>query len=129
MSSLSFVWGAFRFDPANAPMIAQLVRLRGFQVPLGLQRGHASRPGRRHRLTVREVLHVTGREDSGNAGLRRSGLHLDVAVRQSLDLALEDLRVRLMTDRHEETVHGTLLERAGLEVLQAHARDFAALDV
>src|SRR5207245_4318274 len=54
---------------------------------------------------------------------------LDVLVGQELDLATEDLRVRLMSDRDEEAVDRTLVERPGLEVLHAHAGDLALVDV
>src|SRR5437667_6421331 len=116
-------WGALPGPPSKSMWLGCL------QVALGLQRGHASGPGRRHRLTVREVLHVTRGEHTGHAGLRGPGLHLDVAVRQQLDLAPEDLGVRLMADRDEEAVDRALMERLGLDVLQAHGRDLALVHV
>src|SRR2546428_9338974 len=77
---------------------APLVRLRGLEVALGLERGHAARAGGRDRLAVCEVLDVARREDAGHAGLCGSRLHFDVVVRQQLDLAAKELRVRLASD-------------------------------
>src|SRR5262247_2893130 len=110
-------------------MIAHLTAFRGLEVALGLERGHAAAAGRRHRLSKREVLDVARREDARYAGLRAPRLDLDVAVRQQLDLAAEDLRVGLMTDRDEEPVDGPLRLGPGLHVLQTHGRDLAQLDV
>src|SRR5882672_5093802 len=130
MASLSF--RASTFAPilsAVAHMIQQLARQRGLQVALGLERGHAARGGRGYGLTVDMVLGVAGSEDARHRGLGRARDDLDVLVGQELDLAAEDLRVRLMPDRDEEAVDRTLVERARLEVLHAHARDLALADV
>src|SRR5207247_2164046 len=105
------------------------VRLVGFQMPLGLERRHAAGPGGRHGLAIDVVLDVARREDARHARLGRPGFHLDVAVRQERDLAPENLRVRLVTDRDEEAAHLTVRERPGLEVPQTHGRDLATLDV
>src|SRR5262249_42350862 len=110
-------------------MIAHLTAFRGLEVALGLERGHASAAGRRDRLSKREVLDVARCEDARYAGRSTPRLDLDVAVRQQLDLAAEDLRVGLMTDRDEETVDGPLRLGPGLHVLQAHRRDLALLNV
>src|SRR5499425_560061 len=110
-------------------MITHLAGFRGLEVALGLERGDAAASGRRDRLAKREILDVARCEDAGHARLRAPWLDLDVAVWQQLELATEDLRVGLVTDRHEEPVDGPLFLRPGLHVLQPHGRDLAALDV
>src|SRR5262250_620205 len=99
---------------AYAAMIHELSRLRGFQVPLGLERGHAAGGGGRHRLAVDVVLDVPRGENTGHRRLCRPRDDLNVVIGQELDLPAEDLRVRTMADRDEETVDGTLVESAGL---------------
>src|SRR6266542_2797507 len=129
MMSLSLWWQVCVRTLPDAPIIQQLARLRGLQVALGLERGHAARRGRGHGLTVDMILGVACGEDARHRGLGRARDDLYVLVRQELDLAAEDLRVRLMPDRDEEAVDRTLVERARLEVLHAHARDLALADV
>src|SRR6266542_1334332 len=128
MMSLSLWWQVCVRTLPDAPIIQQLARLRGLQVALGLERGHAARRGRGHGLTVDMILGVACGEDARHRGLGRARDDLDVLVRQELDLAAEDLRVRLMPDRDEEAVDRTLVERARLEGLHAHARDLAMSD-
>src|SRR5207244_6832763 len=100
-------------SPGNSPTESARVRLGGFQVPLGLERGHAAGPRRRDRLAVDVVLAVARRENALHGRLGRPGLRLDVALRQERELAPENLRVRLVTDRDEEAVHLTVRERPG----------------
>src|SRR2546427_2724176 len=126
MSSLSLSGSGFSFPQA---MIHELARLRALQVALGLERGHAAGAGGGHRLAVDVILNVPGGEDTGHRRLRRPRDDLDVVVGQEVDLAANDLGVRTMPDRDEETVDGTLVEGAGLEVLEADRGDLAPLDV
>src|SRR5215470_6185237 len=93
-----------------AAMIHELSRLRGFQVPLGLERGHAAGGGGSHRLAVDVVLDVPRGEHTGNRRLCRPRDDFDVVIGQELDLLAEDLGVRTMTDRNEETVDRTFVE-------------------
>ena len=74
--------------------------------PLGLEGGHASGSSRGDGLLVPLVLHVSGREHTHHARLRRSGDGEDVAVRVGLDLLHEEGRGRDVTDGVEESVDG-----------------------
>src|SRR6266850_496934 len=118
----------FARSPRRA-MIAHLAGFRGLQVALSLERRHAAGAGGRHRLAIREVLDVARGEDAGDTGLGASRRDLDVTVRQQLELAAEDLGVRLVTDRDEQPVDGPLFPGTGLHVLKAHAGHLAPLDV
>src|SRR5262245_9638900 len=99
---------------AYAAMIHELSRLRGLQVPLGLERGHAAGGGGSHRLAVDVVLDVPRGEHTGHRRLCRPGDDFDVVIGQELNLLAEDLGVRTMTDRDEETVDRTFVESTGL---------------
>ncbi len=72
------------------------------------------------------VLHVAGREDAGNAGLRgiavAAGLGHQVAV-VHFQLAGKDVGVRLVADGDEHAMHVDLGQRARLRVLDAQAGD------
>src|SRR5438309_12129349 len=58
---------------------------------LRIERGHATRPRRRHRLPVDLVHDVAAGEDAGDVGAGGAGLDLDIAVRIERELALEQL--------------------------------------
>src|SRR4051794_31282907 len=100
----------------------QLLRRRDLgrvaQVPLGVQGGLASRAGGGDRLAIRVVDEVAGGEDARPVGARGAPLDDDVALVVGVDLAVDDLRLRLVPDRAERAVHRQLLGLAGLHVAQ-----------
>src|SRR5580692_1217102 len=69
---------------------------------LGVDGGHATRPGRRDGLTVVVVLDVAAGEDAVDAGAGGAVERLDVAVVGQFELALEERRVRFVADGDEE---------------------------
>src|SRR5206468_3163758 len=72
--------------------------------PLGVDRGHAARAGRRHRLAVARVLDVAAGEDAEHARLRRPWPGPDVAALVHLELAREEPRVGLVADGDEDAL-------------------------
>src|SRR5829696_4020519 len=77
--------------------------LRG-QPALGIQGGLTAHAGGSDRLLVDAVGHVAGGEDALDAGRRAERvLQLDEAVVVELELALEELRVRRVADRDEQS--------------------------
>jgi hypothetical protein len=74
----------------------------GTEEVLGLEGRHAAGPGRGDRLTVALVLDVAGGEDPGNAGLGRPRPGEDVALVVELELAVQEVGVRLVADREEQ---------------------------
>src|SRR5215210_1425819 len=94
------------------------VRGRVAQEPLGVERRHAAAPGGGHRLAVGVVHEIARGEDARDTGASGTALHLHVAVLVELDLALHELGVRLMADRHEGAVDLDLPRRAILRVLE-----------
>ena len=84
------------------------------QVPLGVERGLAAGAGGGDGLAVGVVDEVAGGEDAGQVGPRRLALGDDVALVVDVDLAADDLRLRLVADRDERAAD---LERPSLAVL------------
>ncbi len=68
-----------------------------FQVFLDLEGSHAARSCRSNRLTVAPVLHIAAGVNAGNLG-KDVVVRLHVAVFIQIDLALEHLGIRNMTD-------------------------------
>src|SRR6185312_10613286 len=93
--------------------------------PLGVERGGTAGAGRGDRLAVGVVDHVTGGEDAGHArpGAGRLDLHVTLVVQ--LDLALEELTARVVTDGHEHACHVQHLGLAGVHVADPYAGDLA----
>src|SRR2546429_605357 len=80
---------------------------------------------------VHTIHGAAGCERAGNRGLRARLLHDDVAVVVELELPFEQLRVRVVADRDEQTVGREIGDLLGLHVLQLHAghRSFGADDL
>jgi len=72
------------------------------------------------------ILHVAAREYAGQAGLR-AVVRDDVAVGVQLELALEQVGVGLVPDRHEHAGHVDGALFAGIDVEHLHAADLAVL--
>ena len=72
------------------------------EVALGLQGCGAAGAGGGDGLAVGVVDQVAGGEDAGQVGRRGAGLDQDVALVVELDLALEQLRARVVADRDEQ---------------------------
>ena len=110
----------------SRPSCRFAMRQCAFEIRLGVERRHAAGAGRRHRLAIDVVGDVARGEHARHRGRRRvafaAALDLDVAAGH-VELAFEDLRVRRVADRDEHAVHGEVLRRAGLHVLEAHAGD------
>src|SRR5512145_1884450 len=91
------------------------------QKALGVERGHAARAGRGHGLAIDRIGDVAGGEDAVDArGSRKAalpGTRDDIAAFH-LELALEDARVRRVTDRNEHALHVDFTARAVLRVLE-----------
>ena len=88
---------------------------------LSLQRGHATRSGRRDGLSVLLVLDVTGGEDTLDAGLGGSRDSSDVSILVEVELALDEGGGGLVTDGVEETVDLEVSGLLGLGVLEGEA--------
>src|SRR4051812_19732892 len=73
------------------------------QPALGLECGHATAARGGDRLAVREVLDVAAREYGFLARLRGARLHLDVAVVVEIEHSGEEIGVRRVADRDEES--------------------------
>src|SRR6201995_3641726 len=85
-------------DPRGA------VKRRGVaQVPLGVQRRLAPGAGGGDRLAVGVVHEVAGGEHPGDVGQRRLALGDYVAAVVGLDLALDELGLRVVADGNEGT--------------------------
>src|SRR5207244_5955114 len=65
--------------------------------------GHASGPGRGHRLAVDLVHDVAAGEHARHIGPGGPRFDLDIAVRIEVELTLEQLGRRLVADRHERS--------------------------
>ncbi|EMF27163.1 sugar ABC transporter ATPase [Streptomyces gancidicus BKS 13-15] len=79
--------------------------------------------GRGDRLAVGVVHHVTGREDARDVGARRGCVDLQVALLVQLQLALEELGARVVTDRDEQAGHRQVGEFTRLDVAQLETRE------
>src|SRR5262249_350504 len=100
---------------------ADALSVARFQPALGIDRGHATAAGGGDRLPVHLVLHVATREYAVDAGVGALALGRDVAARVEIELALEELRVRLVADGDEHAVAGELAHLAGLQVAELRA--------
>src|SRR3954451_9396835 len=103
-------------------------RLGGHQVavpcckkPLGIERPHGARARGGDRLAVDVVLHVADGEHAGDVRLGRVRLRDQVARVVVVEPVEEELRVRVVADRDEETVRGQLPRLVGLRVAEAGA--------
>ena len=75
----------------------------GLDPALGLDRGHATGPGRGHGLAEHVVGDIARREHSLDRCERRAGVgEHHVAVLVQVDLALEQLRVGVVADGDEQ---------------------------
>ena len=83
----------------------RLGRQRG-QEALGVQGGGAAGAGGGDRLTVDVVDQVAGGEDAGQVRPGAGGVHQHVAGGVQLDLAADQLRARVVADRHEQALDG-----------------------
>src|SRR4051812_25096541 len=90
--------------------------------PLGVERSHRARAGRRDRLAVDVVLHVADGEHAGDVRLGRVRLRDQVAGVVVVERLEEELRVRVVADRDEEPFGWQLPRLVGLRVAQADAR-------
>src|SRR5260370_41695626 len=106
----------------------RLSTVAGFQPAFGVQRRHASSARRSHGLAIDLVGDVTGGEYSRGISVCRAALDLEVPQFAHLELALEDRRVWLMADRHENTGRAKVGGLVFRHVLEAH-RPHAALPV
>src|SRR5678815_40481 len=68
---------------------------------LCVDRRHAASAGGRDRLTIHVVRDVAAREHAGDLRGRRARFDEEIARRVHVELALEELRVRLVPDGHE----------------------------
>src|SRR5579871_1933014 len=98
-------------------------RLLEREEALGLERAHAAHAGGGDRLAEHLVLDVARREHAGHVGRRRIRRRADVALGVHVELAAKQLGRRRVADRHENALDRKLVERAGLDVLQAHRGD------
>src|SRR5918994_803840 len=97
------------------------------QVPLGVERRHAPGPGRGHGLAIGVVDEITGRENAGELGLGRAVLGQHVSVLVRVDLVLDQLGKRRVTDGDERAAGLHLLGLAGLQILQPDRGEPAAV--
>ncbi|VXB86091.1 hypothetical protein BACI9J_570002 [Bacillus altitudinis] len=74
------------------------------EVLLGVERGDRTRTGGRDGLAVGRVDDVTGGEDTRQVGLRRAALDSDRALGRDVDLAVDQVRARVVADRDEQAV-------------------------
>src|SRR5690606_33150647 len=96
----------------------RLTSMSSFGQPaLGAEGRHATGAGSRAGPAVGPVGHVARCEDARDAGMRAAGTPLQVAVVVRLELTLEEIRHRRVTDGHEEGVDVLPPRVAGLEVL------------
>src|SRR5690606_20175347 len=88
------------------------------------------RAGRRDRLAVGVVDHVTGTEDAGKARAGRRRLDLQVALLVELQLALDQLGARVVPDGDEQARHRQVRQLARLDVAQLQTGELlVALDL
>src|SRR6266702_352723 len=92
------------FSPTSIIFMRSIPLLGGVlaKETLGVDGRHAARAGGRDRLAIGRVRHVPGREDALDAGGGRRRVRLEVADLVHRELALEEPRVRLVADAHEE---------------------------
>src|SRR3954453_5307637 len=88
------------------------------QEALRVEGGHAARPGRRDRLAVGAVLHVSRGEHTWDVGLGRARLRDQVAARVMIELLEEELGVGVVADRDEQAIGIDLPGVAGRRVAQ-----------
>src|SRR6185437_12902845 len=75
-----------------------------------------------NRLPVDAILHISRVEHAVNIRARASGRE-QIAIRIEIELPLENLRIRTMTDRNKETIDIAHRRLARREILQANAAD------
>src|SRR5689334_9524219 len=92
---------AGRSDSSLLGLGLLLVR-EGGEEALGVECGGAAGTGRGDRLAVGVVDHVTGGEDARHVGAGRGRLHLEVALSVQVELTLEELGARVVSDRDEQ---------------------------
>src|SRR5689334_13481340 len=95
--------------------------------PFGLDRSHTSGSGSRDRLTKDRILDVATGKHAINIGTSASRYRFNVAHFVEFDLPSENLRIRMMADRHEESVdveHGRLPGFDVSELQSVHSRFF-----
>ena len=116
--------GALRVRGGSLGVVAR----QALEIPFGVEGGHAAGPCRRDRLTVDVVLHVACGEharDVGAAALAGD----EIAVLVHVQLALEEVGVRRVADRHEHAVHRQLRPLARHGVAQVQPGHFSLGDV
>ena len=116
-----------RSRPRNGEGVVEVTLLLGEEA-LGVERAHAARAGGGHGLPVDVVLHVADREHARDVRLGRARLRDQVAGLVVVELVEEELRVRVVADRHEEPVGRVVDHLVGLDVPEPDAGELALLD-
>ena len=74
-----------------------------FQPAFGFNRSHAARSRRRDRLTENGILYIAACENARNVGPCGIGLSDDVSTIIKIDLTFENIRIRIVADRNEQS--------------------------
>src|SRR5208282_3085886 len=93
----------------------------GLEPALGVDCRHASGARGAHRLPVHAIGDIAGREYALDAAVSAAGPYYQVAELIHLELALEQVGVGPVADRHEDRVGLDVRGRAGLDIFQARA--------
>src|SRR3546814_16520269 len=67
--------------------------------------GHAAGAGRRHRLAIDFVHHITACEHAGDRGARAARFDLDITVRIEIEVPPEQFGRGMMAERDEPALH------------------------
>ena len=95
-------WGGTGRSDGGLLGLGLLLVREGGEEALGVESGGAAGAGRGDGLAVGVVDDVTGAEDTGQVGPGRGRLDLQVALVVQVELALEELRARVVADRDEQ---------------------------
>src|SRR5207244_9705755 len=97
-----------------------------FKIRLGVERRHAAGPGGSHRLPVDVIGDVARGKYPGDRRRRRvafaAAFYLDVTADHA-ELTFEELRIRRMSDRDENTMHVDVRHRTRPHIFEAGAVD------
>src|SRR5215831_13113780 len=99
------------------------------EIFLGIERGHAAKSRCRDRLAINIVGNVARSEHAGHRCLGRAWRGDDVSRRLHVELAFEQLALRLVPDSDEDTVDGERDRLTGKRTLQLGAGDAARIVV
>src|SRR5580698_310614 len=114
-----------------SPCTARLADSSGavvFQEFLDLNSSHAAGSRGGDGLAVAPVLHIAAREYAVDAGVHVV-VRLQIAVSVGVELAVEHLRVGIVTDAEKERAGREIPYFAGLQVAQLEAGDFLFLAI